>query len=155
MTVVRYGSVPLGFVGLSGDAKPTAPAGSNFYETDTGVGYITDGATWSIYRAGGSLPRARKTITFTGAANLGGVVAMLETVFTAQRITGPAQTAGFLETIDGLPTTPQTFTSARWILMPRPGDGLITNVSNETISWGGVEAGHGPHCESPMDPASP
>jgi hypothetical protein len=35
------------FIGLSTDTKPAAPAGSTFYEYDTGLLYVTyDGANW-------------------------------------------------------------------------------------------------------------
>lgn len=34
------------YVGLSTDVKPTAPAGSTFRELDTGVVYVSNGATW-------------------------------------------------------------------------------------------------------------
>src|SRR5439155_13647622 len=71
-----------------------------------------------------------------------------------------AQTTGFLETFDGSPNSPRVFTSPRWVLMPYSGDGLVTSnpgTSSESISWGPVEAGHGPHCEPPLgnpDPTS-
>jgi len=36
------------FIGLSSDTKPTAPVGSEFYEYDTGLTYVTyDGANWT------------------------------------------------------------------------------------------------------------
>lgn len=61
------------FIGLSTDTKPTAPpAGSRFYETDTGAEYIYDSAAWQLYLVGGPF-RASKTIAFTGAANLGAI----------------------------------------------------------------------------------
>ena len=45
------------FVGLSTDTKPTGePAGSTFYETDTGARYVWDGAAWQYApRLGGAL----------------------------------------------------------------------------------------------------
>jgi len=61
------------YMGLSTDGKPTTgvPAGSHFYETDTGATYTFDGtATWSI-NVGEYL--CRKSLTFTGAAGLGAV----------------------------------------------------------------------------------
>lgn len=37
------------FQGLAGDVKPTdAPAGSEFYETDTGSTYIFNGSSWVL-----------------------------------------------------------------------------------------------------------
>ena len=40
------------YIGLSTDDKPTASAGSRFYETDTGITYIHDGATWQVKYGG-------------------------------------------------------------------------------------------------------
>ena len=35
------------YIGLSGDTKPASPpAGSTFFETDTGARYIFDGTNW-------------------------------------------------------------------------------------------------------------
>lgn len=36
------------YVGTSGDSKPTASVGSEYYETDTGKVFITNGSTWSL-----------------------------------------------------------------------------------------------------------
>jgi hypothetical protein len=38
------------YQGLSGDSKPTTgvPAGSTFYELDTGNTYIFDGSSWVL-----------------------------------------------------------------------------------------------------------
>lgn len=48
MTVILEASTPR-YIGLAADTKPTAPpAGSLFYETDTGVTYIYDGSAWVI-----------------------------------------------------------------------------------------------------------
>jgi len=59
------------WLGLSGDTKPTAaPMGSEFYETDSGLTSIWDGAAWQPKFAAGHL-KATKTVTFTGAAGLG------------------------------------------------------------------------------------
>lgn len=42
-------NVQKNFIGLSTDAKPTTPAaGSRFYETDTQLFYIYDGAAWRL-----------------------------------------------------------------------------------------------------------
>lgn len=48
MTVVR-GTNPHVYAGLAGDTKPSSgvPAGSKFYESDTGETHVFDGqATW-------------------------------------------------------------------------------------------------------------
>ena len=72
MTVVIATTIKR-YLGLSGDAKPTAPpAGSTFYETDTGAMYVYDGAAWGFLWEAGPF-RASKTVAFTGAANLGAV----------------------------------------------------------------------------------
>jgi len=34
------------YIGVSGDVKPTAPAGSTFRELDTGITYVSSGAAW-------------------------------------------------------------------------------------------------------------
>jgi hypothetical protein len=61
------------WVGLAADTKPTAPPiGSTFLETDTGALYVYAGGAWNFLPTG-RLLRATKTITFTGAANLGAV----------------------------------------------------------------------------------
>lgn len=72
MTVVKIGSSQT-FVGLSSDAKPTAPpAGSIFLETDSGCTYIYDGAAWQLRPGVGAMGYyVSKSVTFTGAANLG------------------------------------------------------------------------------------
>lgn len=61
------------WAGLSTDTKPTATkAGSLYYETDSGLYYVWGGAAWTAMpKAGPNV--ARKTVTFTGAANLGAV----------------------------------------------------------------------------------
>lgn len=47
MTVVLV-LAPHAYLGSSSDAKPTASAGSSFYETDTGSAFIADGfGNWS------------------------------------------------------------------------------------------------------------
>jgi hypothetical protein len=56
--------------------KPTTPpAGSTFYETDTGATYVYDGAAWQlrIESGAGTGFRTTKSITFTGAASLGAI----------------------------------------------------------------------------------
>lgn len=46
MTVVLVAH-PVSYVGLSSDTKPSAPpAGSKFYELNTGVWWIYDGEKW-------------------------------------------------------------------------------------------------------------
>ena len=47
MAVVRV-TTPHHYVGLEADAKPTedVPAGSRFWERDTGLEFIFDGAAW-------------------------------------------------------------------------------------------------------------
>ena len=79
MTVVRVTTI-YRFVGLSSDTKPASgvPAGSEFYETDTGATYLTPdgGTTWVLKLAPVGFYRATKTVTFTGAANLGAVGAV-------------------------------------------------------------------------------
>lgn len=73
MTEVRV--VPIHrYVGLAADTKSTVgvPAGSEWYETDTGATYVYDGAAWNLRLELGPL-RASKTLAFTGAANLGAV----------------------------------------------------------------------------------
>jgi len=47
MAVTRI-STPHEYVGLSTDEKPTedVPAGSRFYERDTGLEFIWDGTAW-------------------------------------------------------------------------------------------------------------
>ena len=71
MTVVLTAITPR-YIGVSGDSKPTSrPAGSTFYETDTGATYVYDGTAWQL-RLGPAGPfRASKTITFDGTAALG------------------------------------------------------------------------------------
>lgn len=77
MTVVLASSVPQAYVGLAADTKPTAPrAGATFYETDTGLNNIYDGAAWQRQSTAGGLYLARSSVTFTGAANLGAVGAV-------------------------------------------------------------------------------
>ena len=77
MTVVLASAVPQAYVGLAGDTKPPAPrAGATFYETDTGLNNIYDGAAWQRQATAGGLYLARSSVTFTGAANLGAVGAV-------------------------------------------------------------------------------
>lgn len=47
MAVTRI-ATPHEYVGLSSDTKPTAdvPPGSRFFERDTGLEFIWDGAAW-------------------------------------------------------------------------------------------------------------
>jgi hypothetical protein len=74
MTVILTSSVPQSYVGLAADTKPTAPrAGALFYETDTGLSSIYDGAAWQRQATSGGLYLARTSVTFTGAANLGAI----------------------------------------------------------------------------------
>ena len=72
MTEVKVTSI-FRYIGLSSDTKATTgvPAGSLWYETDTGAQYIYDGTAWGLDLVGGPPYRATKTVTFTGAANLG------------------------------------------------------------------------------------
>ena len=64
------------WVGLSSDTKPAAaPAGSTFYETDSGLVSVWDGSAFQPMYAAGPF-KATKTVTFTGAANLGAVGAV-------------------------------------------------------------------------------
>lgn len=72
MTVVLQTTVSR-YLGLSSDTKPTTevPAGSTFFETDTRLVYVYNGSAWSVVS-----PSAQKTLTFTGAANLGAVGAV-------------------------------------------------------------------------------
>ncbi len=74
MTVALFNNVD-NFIGVSGDVKPTdSGAGSLFYETNTGATYIYDGAAWKLKTSSANLGfLATKTVTFTGAANLGAV----------------------------------------------------------------------------------
>lgn len=44
------------YVGLSTDTKPTPPAGSTFFETDTGYRYVYDGSWQLLAMAGSDLP---------------------------------------------------------------------------------------------------
>ena len=70
------------FAGLSTDTKPAAaPAGSLFYETDSGLYYIWGGAAWTaMAKAGPNV--SRKTLTLTGAAGLGAVASPTVDLFT-------------------------------------------------------------------------
>lgn len=47
MTVQRV-ATPHAYTGLSSDTKPTTdvPAGSTFFETDTGHDFVFDGTNW-------------------------------------------------------------------------------------------------------------
>jgi hypothetical protein len=83
------------YVGESGDSKPTTgvPAGSRFFESDTGDTYLFDGgSTWFLvnqqlvsvlFSEDGalSLVHVRKTVTLTGAAGAGaaGAIALFTT----------------------------------------------------------------------------
>ena len=71
MTEVKVATVHR-YIGLSTDTKATTgvPAGSYWYETDSGAQYVYDGTAWQLDLVGGPY-RASKTVTFTGAANLG------------------------------------------------------------------------------------
>lgn len=62
------------YLGLASDTKPTTgvPAGSEFYETDSGATYVYNGSAWSLKLDAGPF-KASKTIAFTGAANLGAI----------------------------------------------------------------------------------
>jgi len=72
MTVVLTTAIQT-FLGLSTDSKPSAPpAGSTFYETDTGASYLYGGSAWVLDLAPGPF-RASKNLAFTGAAGLGAV----------------------------------------------------------------------------------
>ena len=51
MTVVLTTTIQR-FIGLAADAKPTPPAGSEFYETDSGATYVYDGSAWQLKAAG-------------------------------------------------------------------------------------------------------
>lgn len=54
------------FVGLATDTKPTdSPAGSTFYETDTGATHVYDGAAWKFYDSSGATYIARGNWNFT------------------------------------------------------------------------------------------
>ena len=59
------------FIGLSSDTKPTPPAGSVFYETDTLSSYVYDGSAWALMPLTPFGFLARKAVTFTGASGLG------------------------------------------------------------------------------------
>lgn len=63
-----------------------------------------------------------------------------------------AQSSGFIETWDGVPGTPQPWSSARWVTMPYAGDGLVSHddFGNQIVEWHDIEAGHGSHCEAPL-----
>ncbi|MBI4637687.1 MAG: hypothetical protein HY727_15220 [Candidatus Rokubacteria bacterium] len=62
------------YLGVAADVKPTTgvPAGSEFYEADSGATYLYDGAAWALKLDAGPY-RASKSLAFTGAANLGAV----------------------------------------------------------------------------------
>lgn len=47
MTVTRV-TTPHEYTGVEGDSKPTegVPAGSRFFERDTGLWYVYDGIAW-------------------------------------------------------------------------------------------------------------
>jgi hypothetical protein len=77
VTVALQGSTINRYIGLSADTKPTAPpVGSLFFETDTLSTYVYDGAAWQPMQAGPFGFLVHKTVTFTGAANLGAVGAV-------------------------------------------------------------------------------
>jgi len=59
------------YIGLSTDTKPTSPpAGSLFWESDTGATYVYTGSAWAL-RVDQQPMVARKAITFDGAAGTG------------------------------------------------------------------------------------
>ena len=71
MTVVLTATVQR-WIGVNSDTKPTAPpAGSTFYETDTGATSVYDGTAWQL-QLDAVVLKATKTITYanpgTGAA---------------------------------------------------------------------------------------
>ena len=75
MTVVLVDSIQ-SWIGVAADTKPTAPpAGSVFYETDTGITSVYNGTAWRV-KPSLTPFKATKTVTFTGAANLGAVGAV-------------------------------------------------------------------------------
>ena len=88
MAVILLNPAIKTFLGLAADAKPTTdvPAGSSFLETDSGAVYVYDGAAWQLRLDLGPF-RASKTVTFTGAANLG----QLNTNTTLFTVTGEVQ----------------------------------------------------------------
>ncbi len=72
MTVVLTATIQ-SWIGLSSDSKPTSPpAGSTFYETDSGATYVYDGAAWQFLLRGGPF-MVRKTVAFDGSAGNGAV----------------------------------------------------------------------------------
>ena len=78
MTVVLISSVR-NYVGLSSDTKPASkPAGSTFYETDTGATYIYDGAAWQLGPGPGGMRVAVGNYNFTDDAGAQGAF----TIFT-------------------------------------------------------------------------
>ena len=71
MTVVLTATVQR-WIGVNSDTKPTAPpAGSTFYETDTGATSVYDGTAWQL-QLDAVVLKATQTITYanpgTGAA---------------------------------------------------------------------------------------
>ena len=69
MAVTEY--APNHYIGLSSDSKPTGTTGADFWESDTKLTYTYTGSAWSVQGF-----FASKTVTFTGAANLGAVGAV-------------------------------------------------------------------------------
>lgn len=64
MTVVLIESISR-YIGLSTDTKPTPPAGSTFYETDTGITQIYDGSAWQVGPEGSAWRLTRGNYNFT------------------------------------------------------------------------------------------
>lgn len=70
------------FLGLAADTKPAAPpAGSTYYETDTGLSYVYDGAAWQLGPEGAQWRLARGNWNFTADGGAQGA-------FTAFAVTG-------------------------------------------------------------------
>lgn len=79
MTVAQTSSYR--YTGLSSDTKPTdATTGAVFVETDTLTQWEYTGAEW-VRTSAPELVLVRKTLTFTGAANLGALASVI-TLFT-------------------------------------------------------------------------
>lgn len=98
MTVAQTSSYR--YTGLSSDTKPTdAITGSVFVETDTLTVWEYTGAAW-VRTSGPELVRVRKTLTFTGAANLGALASVI-TFFTVTGRPKVERLAVFCE-VDGV-----------------------------------------------------
>lgn len=80
MTVVLTTSIQT-WLGLSSDSKPTSPpAGSTFYETDSGATYVYDGTAWQLLLRGGPF-KATKSVTYVaGGTGANGTATALFTV---------------------------------------------------------------------------